>query len=287
MLRTLYRNLPLPKSFRPWLKSNVPLWLQRRRQFRKFGSINELYFWRMDHGIDTVAPIQNYFSNLFPDLETTTHGQIWIYDHNGVEIARREFELPHRGMHLVRISELVGREQIYGTFMWHIRMPDSVANQELVRKNLVYFTDRGYICYEKDNSQPAFVHGVDRYAVFQHQEMESKDLFYGEPERERAWIPEFPVQADMQSSIDVMLLNRTHDVRKCLLTLHRNGGEKIFEVTQTILPRGGALLSLDKPTLDLLQSDTGYFMVTGLPTHWGRPAITRHFSSGAISVMHC
>jgi hypothetical protein len=96
--------------------------------------------------------------------------------------------------------------------------------------------------------------------------MESKDLFYGEPERERAWIPEFPVQADMQSSIDVMLLNRTHDARKCLLSLYRNGGEKIFEATQTILPRGCSLLSLDKLTLDLLGGDTGFFMVTGLPT---------------------
>jgi hypothetical protein len=287
MLRTLYRRLPLPKSFRPWLKSKVPLSLQRQRQFRQFGTINELYFWRLDHGIDTVVPIQNYFSNLFPDLETTSRGQIWIYDRNGLEIARREFELPHHGMHLVRISELVGRDKTYGTFMWHIRMPDSVANQELVRKNLVYFTDRGYICYEKDNSQPAFVHGVDRFAVFQRQDMESKDLFYGEPERARAWIPEFPIQADMQCSIDVMLLNRTQGARECSLTLHRNGGEKIFESAHNILPRGGALLSLDKPALDLLEGDTGYFMVTGLPTQWGRPAITRHFSSGAISVMHC
>jgi hypothetical protein len=287
MLRTLHRLLPLPQSVRPWLKSKVPLRLQRGRQFRKYGSINELYLWRLDYGIDTVAPIQNYFSNLFPDLETTTHGQVWIYDRNGVEVARREFELPHRGMHLVRISELVEREETYGTFMWCVRMPDSVANQALVRENLVYFIDRGYICYEKDNSQPAFVHGVDRYAVFQRQDMESRDLFYDEPERGRAWTPEFPIKADMQYSIDVTLLNRTHDVTDCLLTLHRNGGEKIFEAARTIQPRGGALLSLDKSKLDLLKGDTGYFMLNGLPTHWGRPAITRHFSSGAISVMHC
>lgn len=287
MLRVIYRHLPMPKSLRTWLKSKLPLWWQRRDQFRKFGSINELYFWRLDHGIDTVVPIQNYYSNLFPDLETTTRGQIWIYDHSGVEIARREFELSHCGMHVVRISELVGGEQTYGSFMWHVRMPDSVANQDLVRKNLVYFTDRGYICYVKDNSQPAFVHGVDRYAVFQRQDMETNSLFYGEPERARTWIPEFPIQAEMQSSIDVMLLNRTQSARECMLTLHRNGGEKIFESSQTIRPRGGALLKLDKPTLDLLRGDSGYFMVTGLPTHWGRPAIIRHYSSGAISVMHC
>jgi hypothetical protein len=128
---------------------------------------------------------------------------------------------------------------------------------------------------------------VDRYAVFQRQDIESKDLFYGEPELARAWIPEFPIQADMQSSIDVMLMNRTQGARECRVTLHRNGGEKVFESAKTILPRGGVLMSLDKPTLELLQGDTGYFMVTGLPTHWGRPAITRHFSSGAISVMHC
>ncbi len=287
MLRALYHSIPLPKAFRPWLKSKVPLSMQRPPQFRKFGAINELYIWRLDHGIDTVVPIQNYFSNLFPDLETETHGQIWIFDRNGAEIDRYEFQLPRQGMHLVRISELVGLEHTYGTFMWHICIPDSVANLELVRKNLVYFTDRGYICYEKNNTQPAFVHGVDRYAVFQCQEMVSKNLFYGEPQRARSWIAEFPIHPSMQSAIDVMLLNRTKVACDCLLTLHRNGGEKVLELAQTILPRGAAVINLDQQALDLLQSDIGYFMVTGLPTHWGRPAITRHFSSGAISVMHC
>ncbi len=286
MLRAIYRRVPMPKAFRQWLKRMVPLSMQRQPQFRKFGVINELYFWRLDNGIDTVVPIQNYFSNLFPDVETVTHGQIWVYDRNGIEIARSKFELPHKGMYLIRISELVGKDHTFGTFMWHIRMPDRVATHDLVRKNLMYFTDRGYICYEKDNNQPTFVHGVDRYAVFQGQEMESKDFFYSQPELTRAWVAEFPVHSGMQSAIDVMLLNRTQVACDCLLTLHRNGGEKIFETQQTILPRGAALLKLDQQTLERL-CDFGYFMVTGLPTQWGRPAITRHFPSGAISVMHC
>lgn len=287
MLRNLYHRLPLPKSFRPWLKSRLPLRLQRQRNLRQFGTINELYFWRLDHGIDTVAPIQNYFSNLFPNHQTGTCGRIWVFDRSGIEIASSDFDLPQGGMHLVRMSEMVGREHNFGTFMWHIRMPDSVANLELVRKNLMYFTDRGYICYEKNNSQPAFVHGVDRYSVFQGQDMDSKDFFYGKPEKGRAWIPEFPIQPGMQSEIDLMLLNRNRSIRKCLITMHRNGGEKVFESHQTILPGGASLLNLNQEVLGLLENDNGYFMVTGLPTQWGRPTIARHFPSGAISVMHC
>lgn len=287
MLRTLYRHLPLPKAAKPWLKSRMPLAWQRQRQFRKYGSINELYFWRLDHGIDTVAPIQNYFSSLFPDLDTATRGQVWIFNSDGNEIASHEFNLPVHGMHPLRISELVGHGNSYGTFMWHIRIPDSVASLEVVRKNLIYFTDRGYICYEKDHSQPAFMHGVDRYAVFQEQCMQSTELFYGQSEGKHDWTPEFPIQGGMQSAIDVMLLNRTKRPCDCLITLYRNGGIKIFETTQKLMPRGGAILPLGEDILKQLQDRGGYFKVSGLPTQWGRPAITRHYSCGAISVMHC
>ena len=287
MLKALYHHLPLPKTLKPWFKSKVPLSWQRQRHFRKFGSINELYFWRLDHDLDTVAPIQNYFSNLFPEVDTKTRGQVWIFDRNGLEISALDFDLPSHGMHQVRISDLIDREYGYGTFMWHIRIPDSIAKLEVVRKNLIYFTDRGYICYEKNHAQPAFVHGVDRYAVFQEQFMQSSELFYGHPDKEWSWTPEFPIQAGMQSAIDVMLLNRTKGPCECAVTLYRNGGDKVFETTQKLMPRGGVILPLGSEVLQQLEGSGGYFKVSGLPTQWGRPAITRHYHCGAISVMHC
>ena len=287
MLRTIYRQLPIPKAVKPWLKEKLPLAWQRQKQFRRYGSINELYVWRLDQGIDTVAPIQNYFSSLFPELDTTTKGQAWIFNGDGEEIASHEFELPVNGMHQLRVSEHIAPGSKCGTFMWHIRMPDSVANLDVVRKNLIYFTDRGYICYEKDRRQPAFIHGVDRYAVFQEQSMHSSELFYERAEGTHDWTPEFPIQGGMQSGIDVMLLNRSKVKCECLITIFRNGGIKVFETTQKLMPRGVAILPLGEDILAQLQDSGGYFKVSGLTSQWGRPAITRHYSCGAISVMHC
>ena len=287
MLKAFYRHLPLPKDFKPWLKRKVPLSWQRQSCLRKFGSINELYFWRLDHDIDTVAPIQNYFSNLFPELDTATCGQVWVFDRNGTEITTLDFELPSRGVRQIRISDLISREYEYGTFMWHIRIPDSIANLEVVRNNLIYFTDRGYICYEKSYSQPVFVHGVDLYAVFQEQSMQSKELLNEHPEKNCTWTPEFPVQIGMQSDIDVMLMNRTKSTCECSIMLFSNGGDKLFEATQIIRPRGGIIQRLNSEVLQQLENSSGYLKVSGLPTQWGRPAIMRHFGCGAISAMHC
>ena len=287
MLRTIYKHLLVPKTLKLWFKNKAPISWKRDKHFRKFGSVNELYFWRLDQGIDTVAPIQNYFSTLFPEFNTATYGQVWIFDHNGNEILTLNFDLPSYGMHIVRLSELISREYKYGTFMWHIRIPDSIANLAEIRKNLVYFIDRGYICYEKDQNQPAFIHGVDRFAVFQEQSMVSRNVFYGDLKSKYTWTPEFPVEASMQSSIDIMLLNRTKEACDCSITLYCNGGERVFEETRKIMPRGGSILTLNAEILQQLKGKNGYFKVSGMPTKWGRPAITRHYICGAISVMHC
>ena len=287
MLDFLFFKSFFAKSLRPWLRDKLPVSLRRQKNLRKFGSINELYFWRIDGGIDTVAPIQNYFSSLFPSLKTATKGKVWIFDQHGAEITTHEFKLPHQGTHVVRIGELVGCEHFYGTFMWQVCVPEEVARHNLIPSGSVYFTDRGYICYEKNNCQPAFIHGVDRYAVFQGQEMEASSLFYRKSTLAKPWIPEFPVVPNTQIQLDVIILNRTDSKCECSIVLYRNGGEKIYESATNISPRGCSVLSLDGPILRLLENETGYFMVTGLPTTWGRPAIMRHFNSGAISVIHC
>ena len=287
MLRLLYNKLPFSEKFKVALKNKLPLSLQRERRFRKFGSINELYLWRTDQDIDTIAPIQNFFSSLFPELDTKTRGKAWVFDMDGRIIIDTEFELPNNGFHCLRISSLVPRKHTCGTFMWHIQMPDSIAQLEMVKKNLIYFTDRGYICYEKGSNQPAFIHGVDRYAVFQEQLMLSNDTFYRKLEQDRTWIPEFPIEANMQTQIDVVLLNRTKEIGSCNFTLHKNGGEKVYESSHKIMPRGAVLIPLHSDVLDLLKGGSGYLSISGLPTKWGRPAIIRHFLCGSISVMHC
>ena len=206
MLRRLYSALPIPKDLRASISAKVPLRWRRQPQFRRFGVINELYFWRLDRDIDTILPLQNFFSFLFPDLDTATEGRLWIYDRAGRELRSLEYRLPHAGLHVLRLSELVGRDEGFGTLMWHVRMPDSVAAQAPVRENLVYFTDRGYLIYEKSGTQPSFIHGVDRFAVFQEQEVARYDLFYDGPRGARSWVAEIPLRRDMQQDMEIVFL---------------------------------------------------------------------------------
>lgn len=287
MLRQLYQALPLSKALRLRIAAHVPLRWKRQPQFRHFGTINELYLWRLDRSIDTVVPMQNYFSFLFPELDTATSGTLWVHDRRGREIAKRDFALAQAGLHTVRLSEIADRALEYGTLMWHIRMPDSVAAQDEVRRNLVYFTDRGYLCYEKAPNQPCFVHGVDRYAVFQKQDGERHGLFYPQTGRSRAWLAEFPLRPGMQEEVEIVLINRSPATRQYSVTVHRYGGAEIHRANVDVEPRGVALAQLDAGILARLEGGDGYFRVDGIPTQWGRPAIMRHFAGGALSAMHC
>ena len=174
-------------------------WLKARYPFLQAKDIPEVGIFTSIFAIGSQSLIVaqfKIFSNLFPEVDTTTRGQVWIFDRNGAEIATLDFDLPSHGMHQVRISNLIDREYGYGTFMWHIRIPDSIAKLEVVRKNLIYFTDRGYICYEKDHAQPAFVHGVDRYAVFQEQSMQVASFY--DPQIRMELTQKCPIQAGMQ-----------------------------------------------------------------------------------------
>lgn len=287
MFRYIYKSLPLSEDIRTWVRKTIPLRWKRQAQFRNYGVINELYLWRTDRDIETIAPIQNYFSNIFPELDTATEGTVWVYDKDGEEIACHQFELAHAGMYVVKLSDLVNEQGEYGTFMWHIKMPDPIASHQLVRKNLVYFTDRGYVCYEKSGKQPCFTHGVDRYAVFQRQETKKYSLFYATGKPERSWVPEFPLSLEMQDEIDMVLLNRSASSQVFNITIYQNGGNAIHHAKVDVAPRGVGLYTLNREIILPLKNKGGYFMVEGLATYWGRPAIMRHFANGSLSVMHC
>lgn len=166
-------------------------------------------------------------------------------------------------------------------------MPDSVAQNHDVRKNHIYFTDRGYICYEKSGSQPCFTHGVDRYLVFQKQEKKSTTFFYNESQKNRSWLPEFPLNMDMQKEVDIILLNRSPSLQEFTITVYQNGGHEVFQSVENVSAGGVGICTLNADTLAMLNGVEGYFLIDGLATQWGRPAIMRHFDCGSLSVMHC
>ena len=47
---------------------------------KEIGTVQDLYFWASDGDLDTILLLQNYFSALYPLLDTATTGSVSIYD---------------------------------------------------------------------------------------------------------------------------------------------------------------------------------------------------------------
>ncbi len=285
MLKFIYTKIPVPRSLRHWISRKIPDHLKREKHLKKFGVINDLYFWRTDDEIETIAPIQNFYSPLFPNLDTKTKGHVWIWDNQGNLLDDHTFTLSHMGCYELNINKFTPKDSL-GIFMWHISIPHSVANFPEVEKEKIYFTDRGYICFLKNGVQPIFMHGIDRYSTFQKQSLIDFDLFY-KYDNNKTWIAEFPLNKSSEIKIDIILINRSMKSRSFTLDVFKNGNIKLFSKDFMAPSKTVAIFTLTEDDLSILENDSGYFSISGIPTPWGRPAIMRHFKNGAISEMHC
>lgn len=285
MLKFVYTKLPLPRSLRHWISRKIPDHLKREKHLKKFGVINDLYFWRTDDEIETIAPIQNFYSPLFPNLDTKTKGHVWIWDNQGNLLDDHTFTLSHMGYYELNINKFTPKDSI-GTFMWHISIPDAVADIPEVKNERIYFTDRGYICFLKNGIQPSFIHGIDRFSTFQKQSLTNFEAFYTRDDN-KTWVAEFPLNKSSETKIEIILINRSKKTRNFTLNVFKNGNVKLFSKSHIAPSKTVIIFTLSEDELSLLGNDSGYFSILGIPTPWGRPAIMRHFKNGAISAMHC
>ena len=285
MLKFIYSKIPLPKNLKYWISRKIPDHLKREKHLKKFGVINDLYFWRTDNQIETIAPIQNFYSPLFPNLDTKTKGYVWIWDNQGKLINQHTFPLPHMGYYELNINKFAPSDNI-GTFMWNISVPDAVADIPEVKNERIYFTDRGYICFLKNGIQPSFIHGIDRFSTFQKQSLTNFEAFYTRDDN-KTWVAEFPLNKSSETKIEIILINRSKKTRNFTLDVFKNGNVKLFSKNHIAPSKTVIIFTLSEDELSLLGNDSGYFSISGIPTPWGRPAIMRHFKNGAISAMHC
>lgn len=288
ILKSLYRRLPVSSALKLRLKSALPYALQQPNPaLRRYGTVDDLYPWRVDGGLDTRLFIQNYFSFFFPTLDTATEIRLWLNDAEGRTLGRKT--VPLGRMHTADVSvkawlDSLGRNESAGTLLWHVILPPAVA--ALGAGQHAYFTDRGYLAFIKDGVQPSFMHGIDRYAVFQERETETADRFYPQG-GSYAWRPEIPLGPGLGCvSLDVMTVNRSErPVELKLLIL--DGGKSVVETRrQTVPARGLFVESLDAGLLVRL-GDRGCLHVSGLPTPWSRVMILRRCPGGSVSPMHC
>lgn len=287
-LKSIYRRLPVSDALKKRLKAALPYALQQPNPaLRRFGCVDDLYPWRVDSGFDTRLFVQNYFGFFFPRLDTATTAELWLNDASGRELGRKSLPLASMGTADVSVKEWLaslGRPETSGTLLWHVVMPPAVA--ALSASLHAYFTDRGYIAFVKDGVQPSFMHGIDRYAVFQERRKETEDRFYPEG-RSYSWRPEIPLGPGLGcESLDVLTVNRSErPVELELLVL--DGAKNAVETRrETVAPRGLFLASIPGELLARL-ADRGSLLVKGLPTPWSRVMILRRCPGGSASPMHC
>src|SRR6266496_691245 len=84
-------------------KNSHPAHLGLRGQ----GAVQDLYYWVADGKLDTLLPIQNYFSVFYPMLDTKTCGVVEVFDSQGERLGRKEFSLGHMSTVKCRLSQLL------------------------------------------------------------------------------------------------------------------------------------------------------------------------------------
>lgn len=275
----------LPAALKTELKKWLPYALkQPNPALRQYGTVQEIYPWRADDELDTRAYVQNYFSVFFPQLDTATTLRLWSYDERGKPLGERTEKLAPRQTLEISMREWAGKGR--GTMMWHIVMPEAVARRPECAEHHAYFTDRGYIAFFKRGSQVSYMHGIDRYAVFQKSEAERFDAYYPS-NGSFDWRPEIPLGPALGcASMDVMTVNRCHGPATIELKVLDGDKKTAAAYTKTVPERGLFCQELPGELLSKL-ADKGSLHVTGLPTPWSRVMILRHFPTGAVAAMHC
>ena len=153
-LRNVARRPPSP------LKSLVKTVYYRGRHWahpdlKKIGTVQDLYYWVSDGNLDTLLLLQNYFSALYPRLETATHGMVTVYNADGAILGTKAFDLGANCCAKFRVSTLLEEFGVtprcdFGTLEVHIEIPDGVK-EHLNSLKPFYFWDRFYIGYTTPN----------------------------------------------------------------------------------------------------------------------------------------
>ena len=279
----------LPRSLKPlaktlYFRGSNPV----HSKLKKFGTVQDLYYWVADAKLDTMLLLQNYFSALYPELETETDGRISLYGDDGEFLGSNPFSLAHNGAARFRVSSLLNDLQdspsySFGTLEVHIDIPRAVLDHIQDQRSL-YFWDRFYISYVSSQGQPCFVHGVDKTNIYRDGTSEPI-AWYPEP-LDHQWAPEMPLNLEEYERFSVIMINRTLKETHTTLTLW-DREDKNLSWSVTIPPRGIHRFVLSKDDVPGLIATDLRMGLTGMATKYGRPAVFKEFANGAVSAMHC
>jgi len=277
------------------VKTLARQWLFKHRHpshlgLKGVGVVQDLYYWVSDGRLDTLLPIQNFFSVFFPNQDTTTTGFLEIFSHAGKKLARKEFEVPHMGCLKLRLSNVLRENGLelekdsgFGTLICNLSVPPQV--RELVEKDQpFYFWDRFYIGYVNQVGQPTFVHGVDKTFIYHSGDQDPERWYL--PARDYKWAPEIPVNIQDYEKFTVIVVNRVSKPKQVKLVV-ADTSDLRRDWEATIQPNGVHRFELTSSNTSGLNPEELRLRIEGMSTQWGRPLVFKEFASGAISVMHC
>ncbi len=288
LMRTAYRLLPDPLRLhlrKVYLRHNH--WANPK--LKRFGTVQDLYYWVSDGNIDTLLILQNYFSIFYPDMDTKTNGAISIYDYNGNLLIENKFVIPHCGAVKLLTSELLmeklnGENYFYGTLQVKIDIPDTILDIIQSDNSSFYFWDRFNLGYKNRHGQTCFVHGVDKTDIFQVGEKKGLD-WYKEPQNLK-WAPEIPVDIENYKTFTIIMINRTRDATSISINISDDNDTSKAWILN-IPGRGVRKVTLDQNDINNLMHSNLRLGVEGMPTQFGRPIVFKEFDNGGISAMHC
>lgn len=279
----------LPSNLRPLAKR---LYYRGRHPshpaLKRFGTVQDLYYWVADGNLDTELLLQNYFSSFFPTLQTATSGTVSLFDKNGVALGTEPFSVGHHGCARFRVSEMLAEFQIpsdddFGSLEVSIAIPEGVL-KHIREEHALYFWDRFYIGYSNKRGQMCFVHGIDKTHIY-HQGASDPIDWYKTPAN-RQWAPEIPVDMDDYQRFSVIMLNRTAHPAEVTLTLSDTKDESLNWRAE-IPAKGVHRFALDGDVTRPLAPSELRMKIDGMATQYGRPMVFKEFRNGAISAMHC
>ena len=280
----------LPDGIRSLLKS---LYHRNRHwahpALRGFGTVQDLYYWVADSNLDTLLLLQNYFSALYPELNTATEGSVTLYDKGGMSLGNKSFSVNHCGSAKFRVSSLreefgVPRDSNYGSLEVNLAIPRAVLAHIQGQQKSCYFWDRFYISYVNSKGQPCFVHGIDKTNIYR--EGKSNPIDWYKANNGHQWAPEIPVDIDNYKKLNVIMINRASRSTDVTLTLSDSQDNSLSWSTK-IPSKGVHRFELsEENTAGLLPKEIR-MRVQGMATQWGRPVVFKEFHNGAISAMHC
>lgn len=255
---------------------------------KALGTVQDLYYWVADGNLDTLLLLQNYFSVLFPTLDTNTQGMVSLYNKDGELLGTKTFSLGHLAGTRFSVSSLLTELQAapddsFGTLEIGIDIPEDVVDH-LQEQPSFYFWDRFYIGYTNRRGDVCFVHGVDKTHIYRVGNPDPIEWY--KPSQGYQWAPEIPVDIDNYEKFNVIIINRTSRKADVTLTLSDSEDNSLAWPAE-IGSKGVHRFELTtEDTVGLLSKELR-MRVNGMPSQFGRPVVFKEFSNGAISVMHC